>query len=95
MTLGTDREFNRAELAAAILARLDRDYARILQGRFQEIASEWEDHCTTIGREIEIRSGSRVLHGRAEALDNEGALLVRTEHGRLERIIGGDVTLRK
>jgi hypothetical protein len=33
--------------------------------------------------------------GRAESLDNEGALLLRTEHGRLERVIGGDVTVKK
>ena len=26
---------------------------------------------------------------------DDGALLVRTEHGHLERIIGGDVTLEK
>ncbi|MFM8418686.1 MAG: hypothetical protein ACKOEQ_00995 [Verrucomicrobiota bacterium] len=33
------------------------------------------------------------MAGRAEALDEDGALLVRTEHGVLERIVGGDVTL--
>jgi len=35
------------------------------------------------------------MRGQAEALDDDGALLVRTEHGRLERIIGGDVTVEK
>ena len=66
-----------------------------MDGRFNEVAEEWESHCTTIGRNVEIHSGSRVIAGRAESLDSEGALLVRTEHGRLERIIGGDVTLKK
>jgi BirA family biotin operon repressor/biotin-[acetyl-CoA-carboxylase] ligase len=89
------RVFNRAELAARILQELDADYERILQGRFQAIAEEWESHCTTIGREVEISTGNRTVRGRAESLDTEGALLVRTEHGHLERIIGGDVTLRK
>jgi biotin-(acetyl-CoA carboxylase) ligase len=36
-----------------------------------------------------------MLQGHAEALDEDGALLLRTQHGRLERIIGGDVTLQK
>jgi hypothetical protein len=35
------------------------------------------------------------LAGFVESLDDDGALLLRTEHGRLERIIGGDVTLEK
>jgi BirA family biotin operon repressor/biotin-[acetyl-CoA-carboxylase] ligase len=89
------RAFNRAELAARILQELDADYGRILQGRFQAIAEEWESRCTTIGQEVEISTGNRTVRGRAESLDAEGALLVRTEHGHLERIIGGDVTLRK
>jgi len=37
----------------------------------------------------------RKIRGCAEALDDDGALLVRTEHGHLERITGGDVTLEK
>jgi len=28
-------------------------------------------------------------------LDDDGALLLRTEHGHLERVMGGDVTLEK
>jgi len=85
----------RAELATAMLRELDRDYARICGGRFAEVADEWEAHCTTLGRQVTISIGERRTRGRAESLDDDGALLVRTEHGHLERIIGGDVTLEK
>jgi BirA family biotin operon repressor/biotin-[acetyl-CoA-carboxylase] ligase len=89
------RPIDRAELAVSILRELDRDYARIQQGQFDAVAEEWREHCTTIGRDVSIRSGERVVRGRAESLDADGALLLRTEHGMLERIIGGDVTLEK
>jgi BirA family transcriptional regulator, biotin operon repressor / biotin---[acetyl-CoA-carboxylase] ligase len=89
------RPVRRSEVAAAILRELDGEYARVRSGRFEAVADEWEANCTTIGRNVEIACGNRVVHGRAESLDPEGALLVRTQHGRLERIIGGDVTLRK
>jgi len=85
----------RPELAVAILRELDHDYARITAGRFADIADEWEKHCTTIGRNLAIRVGDRRIRGRAEALGEEGALLLRTEHGHLERIVGGDVTIEK
>jgi len=85
----------RAELATAILHELDRDYALICGGRFAEVADEWEAHCTTLGRQVTISIGERRTRGRAESLDDDGALLVRTEYGHLERIIGGDVTLEK
>ena len=86
---------SRADLGIAILRELDQDYARLVAGMFSEIADEWESHCTTIGHEVVIRSGERELRGQAEALGEEGALLVRTEHGRLEPVIGGDVTVQK
>jgi BirA family biotin operon repressor/biotin-[acetyl-CoA-carboxylase] ligase len=85
----------RAELATAILRELDQDYACICSGRFPELADEWEEHCATIGKQVIVGIGERRVRGRAEALDDDGALLLRTEHGRLERIIGGDVTLDK
>jgi BirA family transcriptional regulator, biotin operon repressor / biotin---[acetyl-CoA-carboxylase] ligase len=88
-------EVSRAELATAILRELDFDYARICSGKFSAVADEWEAHCATIGKNVTVLIGDRKLRGRAESLDDDGALLVRTEHGHLERIIGGDVTLEK
>jgi BirA family biotin operon repressor/biotin-[acetyl-CoA-carboxylase] ligase len=49
----------------------------------------------TLGQRVRIHIGDRTLAGRAESLDTDGALLLRTEHGRLERIVGGDVVLEK
>ncbi|HOY57086.1 MAG TPA: biotin--[acetyl-CoA-carboxylase] ligase [Verrucomicrobiota bacterium] len=89
------RIFDRAELAVTVLRALDRDYLRLREGQFDGLAAEWEDLCTTLGRDVTILLGSRRVRGRAESLDSEGALLVRTEHGRLERMTGGDVTLAK
>lgn len=95
LRLAGGEAISRPALATRILQELDRDYARVCAGRFSELADEWESRCTTIGRNVGIRVGNRVLRGRAESLDADGALLVRTQHGRLERVIGGDVTLEK
>lgn len=89
------RHFVRAEIAAAILHELDVDYARIKRGEFTALAEEWEQHCITLGRRVQIHIGERTMSGRAESLDNDGALLLRTDHGHLERIVGGDVTIEK
>ena len=89
------RAISRPELAAVILRELDSDYARICAGKFTAVADEWEAHCATIGNDVTIQIGGRKIRGRAESLDDDGALLIRTEHGHLERITGGDVTLEK
>jgi BirA family biotin operon repressor/biotin-[acetyl-CoA-carboxylase] ligase len=85
----------RAELAVAILRELDADYTRVMAGEFAAVADEWQAHCGTLGRAVTIRAGERQIQGRAETLGDEGALLLRTEHGHLERIVGGDLTLEK
>jgi BirA family biotin operon repressor/biotin-[acetyl-CoA-carboxylase] ligase len=87
------RKWDRAELATAIMGALDEGYASVRGGGFARVAEEWESACTTIGREVTIRAGLRCFRGRAESLDADGVLLVRSEHGHLERVTGGDVTV--
>jgi BirA family biotin operon repressor/biotin-[acetyl-CoA-carboxylase] ligase len=89
------RAISRSELAATLLRELDRDYGRICRHQFAGVADEWEEQCTTLSRRVIMRIGDRVVRGRAESLDDDGALLLRTDHGHLERVIGGDVTLEK
>ena len=84
---------DRTALAEAILREMDKDYKRVLRGQFNEIAQEWADHCGTLGKEVDIKTGRNRVTGRAESLDETGALLVRTQHGRIERVIGGDIAV--
>jgi BirA family biotin operon repressor/biotin-[acetyl-CoA-carboxylase] ligase len=89
------KPLSRAEMAVEILRELDVDYHRVCSGDFEAVADEWEEHCTTIGQVVSIQTGNRHVRGRAESLAEDGALLVRTDHGHLERIVGGDVLLEK
>lgn len=93
LRLELGRPLPRADLAVAVLRELDAVYAQVATPAFERLAEEWEGLCTTLGRPIEVALGTRRVRGRAEAVDPDGALLVRTEHGRLERITGGDVTV--
>lgn len=95
LKIESGKTISRAELAVNILRELDADYERICSNGFEKLAEEWEKHCRTIGEEVVIRIGSREIRGRAESLAEDGALLLRTEHGRIERIVGGDVTYQK
>ena len=95
LKIETGHDLARAELAAAILRALEIEYGRIQSGHFPALREEWQGLCSTLGRNVSIRVGDRTARGRAESLDEDGALLLRTEYGRLERITGGDVTLAK
>lgn len=87
------KAISRADLAVHILRELDHDYTRVCSGKFESVANEWEEQCETIGHPVSIQIGERRVHGRAESLDDDGALLLRTQYGQLERITAGDVTV--
>ena len=95
LKLVTGKNISRTDLAITILRELDQDYSRIVRGKFSAVADEWASHCSTLGRQVKIEVGQRRIIGRAEALDESGALLLRTEHGRVERVTGGDLTVTK
>jgi BirA family transcriptional regulator, biotin operon repressor / biotin---[acetyl-CoA-carboxylase] ligase len=68
---GPDKKVDRAELAAGLLAGLDRRL-----GRWEEVADEYARTCSTLGRRVRIETAAGVVTGRAEAIDPEGALVV-------------------
>jgi BirA family biotin operon repressor/biotin-[acetyl-CoA-carboxylase] ligase len=93
LKIETGRAVSRADLAVQILRELDHDYARVCSGQFEAVSNEWEEQCETLGHPVTIQIGERRVHGRAESLDDDGALLLRTQYGQLERITAGDVTV--
>ncbi len=95
LRIQSGRLIDRPEFAAEVLRQLNHDYKRVTEGCFFDVAEEWENISCTLNRDVQIQVGDRTIKGRAENLDQDGALLVRTQHGHLERIIGGDVTMRK
>lgn len=85
----------RSRLAVHLLKALDDDYRRVREGQFKMVSEEWESQCITLQKRVRIHQMDRVIDGYAESLDGEGALMVRTDSGLLERITGGDVTIDK
>jgi BirA family transcriptional regulator, biotin operon repressor / biotin---[acetyl-CoA-carboxylase] ligase len=81
---------DRVALAAQVLTALDQCYRAALTN-FEEIADEWAKLCTTLGKHIVVTMGQNRIEGFAQALDSDGALLLRRDSGQVERILGGDV----
>ncbi len=55
--------------------------------------AEWAARLATLGRPVRVVTGEGEQHGVAEAVDEDGALLLRTPDGNLHRIRTGDVLL--
>ncbi|MGA2140170.1 MAG: biotin--[acetyl-CoA-carboxylase] ligase [Verrucomicrobiia bacterium] len=94
LELETGRSHDRVALAARVLAALDECY-RMALTNFEAVADEWAKLCTTLGRQIVVTMGQRRIEGFAQALDGDGALLLRRDSGQVERILGGDVVVER
>jgi len=47
-----------------------------------------------LGQQVSTQDDTHSINGLAEAVDDEGTLLIRTKDGQLHRLLAGDVTLR-
>ncbi|MFQ6058412.1 MAG: biotin--[acetyl-CoA-carboxylase] ligase [Anaerolineae bacterium] len=87
-----DREVPRVPLLQTILEGIEERYRRLRAGWSPH--EEWAAHLVTLGQEVRVVTPWGVKEGLAEAVDEDGALLLRRDDGSLARIATGDVTLR-
>ena len=71
-------------------AFLDRLEAATTRPALDRAVAEWKRLAVTIGREVRVETLRETVEGRAEDVDEAGALLVRTPDGDLRRIVFGD-----
>jgi len=85
------RPVDRGLVLAECLAALWRRYQHLQRGRAGEVLDAWRQRAhTTLGRRVEWDGADGVRSGVAVAVDDSGALLVRTASGD-SRMISGEV----
>ncbi len=89
----TGQEVDRAALLAALLAEIETRYLRLQAGESPHV--EWAARLATLGQRVDVTTPAGVLTGVAEAVGEDGALLLRTSEGMLHRLLAGDVTLAR
>ncbi len=90
---------SREALLAAILNGVERRYERLRQG--ESPVAEWSARLATLGRRVCVTdmsgdaSTAASWEGRAERVDDDGALWLRLDDGTPHRVLAGDVSLRE
>lgn len=84
------RDIPRLEVAGKIIRALDASYRHYLEEGFGPIREAWWQAHAACHQRVHVHDGGHYIEGIAEALDDDGALLLR-HHGGLTRIIAGDL----
>ena len=89
----SDKDDLQIEIIRALLTEFERLYLKLPDGK--AIYEGWRERLVTLGKKVRAESGSQDIEGEVEAVDEDGALVIREEDGKLTRVVAGDVTLRE
>jgi BirA family biotin operon repressor/biotin-[acetyl-CoA-carboxylase] ligase len=81
------------KLIKALLEAFDNLYRQLPNGK--TIFKVWQNKLMTLGKKVKVQSGSQIIEGVAEGVDEGGALMIRQVDGTLARVVAGDVALRE
>ncbi|MDH5447812.1 MAG: biotin--[acetyl-CoA-carboxylase] ligase [Candidatus Bathyarchaeota archaeon] len=88
-------KIKRKALTRNLLRNFEHRYKCLQRGLWNALLQEWKSMATFLGEQVQITSFDDVLAGEAWDIDEDGALVIRLENGTLEKVVVGDLTLRK
>jgi BirA family biotin operon repressor/biotin-[acetyl-CoA-carboxylase] ligase len=87
-----NKDIDRIKLIRGLLEEFDNLYSQLTNGK--AIYKAWRDRLVTLGKEVKATWSKQTIEGIAEDVDEDGALVIREENGKLTKVVAGDVTLR-
>jgi len=85
------RAVSRTAFLQVLLQTLEAWYELFLEMGAPPILKAWRDGAQIKGRPIRVFSSGETLTGLAVDIDSDGSLILRTEDGRQQKIVSGDV----
>ena len=83
-------EVDRAIFLARILKEFENRYLLIESGEYEAIIREWKSLSCTLEHRVHITTMKNSFEGAAIDIDEFGALIIRKDNGKIERVIAGD-----
>jgi BirA family biotin operon repressor/biotin-[acetyl-CoA-carboxylase] ligase len=91
--LGKEEKISRSGLLRSYLQILEDEYFKALRKGFAETLAYCRQYSATLGRQVEVSDGERVLRGKAVMIEEDGSLTLEVESGARTRVFSGDVSL--
>jgi BirA family biotin operon repressor/biotin-[acetyl-CoA-carboxylase] ligase len=86
----TGYEIDRRALLARVLREFEQRYLLLESEEYESILREWKSLSLTLDHRVHVRTLRKSVEGEAIDIDDHGALLIRKDNGRVERVIAGD-----
>jgi len=83
-------EVDRVALLARVLREFELRYQQLEEAEYDSIIREWKSLSLTLDRRVAIKTVNKTFTGEAIDIDAHGALIIRKDNGKVERVIAGD-----
>jgi BirA family biotin operon repressor/biotin-[acetyl-CoA-carboxylase] ligase len=83
-------EVDRVALLARVLREFELRYQQLEDGEYDSLVREWKTLSLTLDHRVAIKTVNKTFTGEAIDIDEHGALLIRKDNGKIERVIAGD-----
>lgn len=87
-------DVDRASFLARLLREFESRYLLIEDGEYEAVIREWKSLSCTLEHRVRINTMKATFEGEAIDIDDSGALIIRKDNGKIERVIGGDCIQR-
>ena len=89
------KEIDAENFLCTLLTELENYYFLLMNGSFDSILEEWKELNCILDTYVEVERLDGTIKGTAVDVDKDGALLIKLENGSVNRIISGDVILKR
>ena len=81
---------DRAAFLASILKEFESRYLLIEEQEYDAVVREWKSLSCTLEQRVRCSTLKNTFEGEAIDIDEYGALIIRKDNGKMERVIAGD-----
>lgn len=85
------RPVSRAALVREVLTQLEATYPHLNE---RALFEQWQARLATLGQMVQVQLGAETFTGQAQAVTEEGALLVTLADGTVRPVLAGEVRVR-
>ncbi len=82
---------DRAKFLARVLKEFELRLLQLESGEYDTIVREWKSLSLTLNRRVHVKTMTKSFKGEAIDIDQHGALIIRKDNGKVEKVIAGDL----
>lgn len=92
LKIETGKAIDRTALICIMLEEIAEQVLALQEGQSEAVMEAVRANCCTLGKAVRVSTATQVFEGRAETIDEDGALMIRMGDQLLRRVFLGEVT---